>query len=102
VWRNYVGSYISSNGLVRPCSGVPINVDSVKTKTLKEILSSDFIKMCREVEKHIKGHCRVCGYLERCYGCRSMAFSFTGDFLESDPLCWNNPNAFGLGDDAHV
>jgi MoaA/NifB/PqqE/SkfB family radical SAM enzyme len=35
----------------------------------------------------LKGKCRYCDFRQVCGGSRARAFAYTGDPLESDPLC---------------
>jgi predicted hotdog family 3-hydroxylacyl-ACP dehydratase len=44
----------------------------------------------KNYKEMIKGPCGECEKLDECYGCRGTAFQMTGDYLASDPLCWNN------------
>ena len=44
----------------------------------------------RNYRANIKGPCRECDKSDSCYGCRGAAYQLTGDYLASDPLCWNN------------
>lgn len=93
--RYHVGCYVNVEGIVQPCSELELNCGSLVTDTLENILAnSPIIKVCRNIEEHIKGACKDCSFKNKCYGCRALAFDFTGDYLEADPLCWHNPNSY--------
>jgi radical SAM protein with 4Fe4S-binding SPASM domain len=88
----YLDCAISSEGYVRPCPCIQIYDYQIKGSTLNEIITqSDLFQKTRFIEKYIKGHCKNCEFLTRCYGCRSIAFGMTGDMFAPDPLCWHNP-----------
>jgi radical SAM protein with 4Fe4S-binding SPASM domain len=92
--KHYISCYVSSKGDVQPCTGVDVPGGNIKEQSLKEILStSEVFNVARHMEDHIKGACKNCEHLERCYGCRGLAYYASGDFTEADPLCWNNPEA---------
>ena len=92
--KQYISCYVGSSGVVQPCTGVDIPVGNLREESLGSLLeSSEVFKMARNMEKHIKGACSSCEHLDKCYGCRGLAFYTTGDFAGPDPLCWNNPEA---------
>jgi radical SAM protein with 4Fe4S-binding SPASM domain len=91
--RHLYNCVVSSNGYVYPCVGVNISVGNVRYSKLSEIIkTSPVIQSLRHLKQNIKGYCKTCELAGDCYGCRGMAYHICGDFLESDPLCWNNPN----------
>ena len=93
--KHYISCYIGSKGNVQPCTGVDVHGGNIKEQPLKEILStSEVFNIARHMEKHIKGACKTCKEREKCYGCRGLAYYYSGDFTDADPLCWNNPEAF--------
>ena len=62
-----------------------------RLEPLADILrDSDVIQNLKRHRETIKGPCRECDRAAECYGCRGAAFQMTGDYLASDPLCWNN------------
>ncbi len=93
--RHYVGCFVNSMGTVLPCSEAPdgLALGNVRKNRLKDIINNHVVLKCRNIEKHLKGACRDCEYLDKCYGCRVLAYDVTGDFFESDPFCWHNPKA---------
>lgn len=89
--RHEYSCTITSNGYVQPCTGVDIKVGNIRYARLEEILqTSVVIKTLRDIRNDIKGDCKKCEMVSKCYGCRGMAYHLTGDFLASDPLCWKN------------
>lgn len=87
---------LNSRGDVMPCVGVNIAVGNVREKPLKDIISeSEVIQDLRKYKKTIKGPCSECKRLDECYGCRGAAYQLTGDYLASDPLCWENAERLG-------
>lgn len=89
--RHLYSCVLTANGDIQPCVGVTISVGNVKEKKLKDIINdSEVIEELRNYRENIKGPCRECDKLDSCYGCRGTAYQLTGDYLGSDPSCWNN------------
>lgn len=92
--KHYISCYVGSVGNVQPCTGVDVHGGNIKEQSLKDILStSEVFNIARNMEDHVKGACKTCEELEKCYGCRGLAYYYNGDFTGADPLCWNNPEA---------
>jgi radical SAM protein with 4Fe4S-binding SPASM domain len=92
--KHYISCYVGSQGNVQPCTGVDVHGGNIKEQPLKEILeTSKVFNVARHMEEHVKGACKTCEELEKCYGCRGLAYYYSGDFTGADPLCWNNPEA---------
>jgi MoaA/NifB/PqqE/SkfB family radical SAM enzyme len=73
-------------GNVFPCRRLPITIGNLLETPLRQIWEeSDLLGKLRK-KKNLKGKCGTCGMRE-CRGCRSLAFSLTGDFLGEDPHC---------------
>jgi radical SAM protein with 4Fe4S-binding SPASM domain len=80
------GLCIMPEGNVFPCRRLPISIGNLLETPLRRIWEeSDLLGKLRE-KKNLKGKCRTCKMTE-CRGCRSLAFSLTGDFLGEDPHC---------------
>ncbi len=82
-------SYFSlrPNGDVYPCTFLPIKVGNIREQSLRDIWwNSEILKRLRD-RQLMKGACGECEFRETCGGCRGRAFSCTGDYFESDPLC---------------
>ena len=89
--RHRFSCLITSKGDVQPCVGVPIAVGNIRKEPLAKIIDeSEVIANLRDFRKTIKDPCRSCEKADGCYGCRGAAYNLTGDYLASDPLCWEN------------
>ncbi len=87
--RHLFSCTITAIGDVIPCPGVDISAGNIRQAPLAELLSkSEVFKNLRNIRKTIKGKCRTCELSQECYGCRGMAYHYSGDYLASDPLCW--------------
>ena len=89
--RHQFSCLLNSQGYVLPCVGVNIPVGNIRQNSLKDILAeSEVMEDLRNYRVNIKGPCRECDKSGNCYGCRGAAYQLTGDYLASDPLCWEN------------
>ncbi|MHC1631733.1 MAG: radical SAM protein [Methanotrichaceae archaeon] len=78
--------FVSRNGDICPCGYLPIVVGNIREDSFVQIWeNSPVLKALRE--RKLKGRCGECRYREICGGCRARAYAYTGDYLESDPLC---------------
>jgi radical SAM protein with 4Fe4S-binding SPASM domain len=77
-------------GTVYPCRRFPISVGNLLEKSLEEIWEKSELLEKLRYKKNLKGKCGRCE-VEDCSGCRSLALSLTGDYLEEDPHCWHIP-----------
>jgi radical SAM protein with 4Fe4S-binding SPASM domain len=82
-------SYFSlrPNGDVYPCTFLPIRVGNIREQSLHDIWRNSKILNQLRDRRLLKGACGQCEFRETCGGCRGRAFTSTGDFFESDPLC---------------
>ena len=84
------GFCVMPQGEVFPCRRFPLSVGNLLKNPLREIWeNSEVLHQLRNKEK-LKGKCGTCGE-GACTGCRSLAFSLTGDYLAEDPHCWHIP-----------
>lgn len=89
--RHQFSCLLNSQGYILPCVGVNIPLGNIRQSSLKDILAeSEVMEDLRNYRKNIKGPCRKCDKSGNCYGCRGAAYQLTGDYLASDPLCWEN------------
>ncbi len=89
--RHQFSCLLNSQGYVLPCVGINIPLGNIREHKLADIIKdSEVVQDLRNYRTHIKGPCRQCVKIENCYGCRGAAYQITGDYLASDPLCWNN------------
>jgi radical SAM protein with 4Fe4S-binding SPASM domain len=91
--RHQFSCMVNSQGYVFPCVGINIPIGNVRKNKLSDIIAeSEVVEDLRNYRKSIKGPCRDCDKSSECYGCRGAAYQLTGDYLASDPWCWNNAN----------
>jgi radical SAM protein with 4Fe4S-binding SPASM domain len=81
------GLCIMPEGIIYPCRRFPLSLGSLLEDSLLAIWErSDILRKIRD-KKNLKGHCGRCNQ-EGCTGCRSLAYSLTGDFFGEDPHCF--------------
>jgi len=80
------GLCIMPEGSVFPCRRFPISIGNLLNKSLKQIWEGSRILGQLREKENLKGRCGRCD-IEDCRGCRSLALSLTGDYLEEDPHC---------------
>ncbi|HXX36426.1 MAG TPA: SPASM domain-containing protein, partial [Thermodesulfobacteriota bacterium] len=81
------GLCVMPEGDIFPCRRFPISIGNLLVQPLTEIWErSDLLEKLRKKE-NLKGKCRNCE-IDDCRGCRSLALSLTGDYLEEDPHCY--------------
>ncbi len=89
--RHQYSCAVNSEGFVQSCVGITIPIGDLRKQRLREIVrDSEVIQDLKNYMDLIKGPCKECDRLDRCYGCRGAAYQLTGDYLASDPLCWRN------------
>ncbi len=83
--------FISNLGNVTPSGFLPIEVGNVKDTSLVELYrDSAVMRSLRDPDTFI-GRCGVCEFRHWCGGSRARAYAWTGNALESDPLCPYQP-----------
>lgn len=76
------------DGTVLPCRRLNIPIGNVLTDGLFKIwYDSDVLWNIRNKE-NLKGKCHNCHNVERCGGCRAIAYETTGDCMGEDIQCW--------------
>lgn len=76
------------DGTVLPCRRLGIPIGNVLTDGLFKIwYDSDVLWNIRNKE-NLKGKCHGCHNIERCGGCRAIAYETTGDYMGEDIQCW--------------
>lgn len=79
--------FISNRGDVTPSGFLPVSVGNVKERSLVELYrESPLMRSLRDPDQ-FKGRCGSCEFHDWCGGSRARAYAWTGDPLESDPLC---------------
>ena len=81
---------IMPNGTVLPCRRFNLPIGNLLNGSLKEIWeNTPLLKEVRDKTK-LKGKCGACD-IKGCAGCRALAYSLTGNYLEEDCQCWYSP-----------
>ena len=76
------------DGTVLPCRRLSIPIGNVLTDGLFKIwYDSDVLWNIRNKE-NLKGKCHGCHNVERCGGCRAIAYETSGDYMGEDIQCW--------------
>ncbi len=83
--------FIAHDGAVHPSGFLPLAAGNVRETSIVEIYrSSPLFVGLRDMDA-LKGKCRRCDFRAICGGSRARAYAWTGDALESDPLCPYEP-----------
>jgi len=85
--RNF--GFISYKGDVQTCGFLQISAGNLvknRYNFAKIWQNSPLLNEIRDLSNR-KGKCAVCDYAALCGGCRARAYSMTGDYLASDPIC---------------
>ena len=76
------------DGTVLPCRRLGIPIGNVLTDGLFKIwYDTDVLWNIRNKE-NLKGKCHGCHNIERCGGCRAIAYETSGDYMGEDIQCW--------------
>jgi len=87
-------AFVSHTGDIYPSGFLPEVAGDVREKSIVDIYrDSELFQLLRDPDA-LRGKCGVCEYRHVCGGSRSRAFAYTGDPLESDPLCPYVPAAY--------
>lgn len=84
------GFCVMPQGEVFPCRRFPLSIGNLLRNPLREIWENSEVLHQLRKKENLKGKCGTCGQ-GACTGCRSLAFSLTGDYLAEDPHCWHIP-----------
>lgn len=80
--------FVSYRGDIYPSGFLPIRLGNVRQKKLSEVYKNDEILQALRNPDLFKGKCGACSFRFVCGGSRARAYALTGDFLETDPLCF--------------
>jgi radical SAM protein with 4Fe4S-binding SPASM domain len=76
------------DGTVLPCRRLEIPIGNIlKDGIFKIWYESDVLWKIRD-KNNLKGKCHNCPQVERCGGCRAIAYELTKDYMGEDPQCW--------------
>lgn len=87
-------AFVNHVGLVYPSGFLPMAAGSVRDESVVDIYrESDLFTDLRDTDA-LEGKCGACEFNQVCGGSRSRAYAYTGDPLESDPLCAYVPEGY--------
>ena len=79
--------FVAHNGCVYPSGFLPVPTGNVRTDDVVELYRTHPVFTSLRDATTYKGRCGRCEYANLCGGSRARAYAWTGDILESDPLC---------------
>ncbi len=79
--------FIAHDGTVNPSGFLPIPLGNVRTSSIVDLYRDHETMRALRTPESFKGRCGACEYNRVCGGSRARAYMWTGDPLESDPLC---------------
>ncbi len=83
--------FISHTGEVYPSGFLPLSAGNVrKSNPVTIYRNSELFRSIRDTHSY-RGKCGRCGFNGICGGSRARAYAKTGNYLESDSLCFFNP-----------
>lgn len=93
VWNNcWAGKVaVKSDGTVSPCVFVREPADTVKEKTLKEVLLGERLRKYWEITLEEVEVCKDCEFRYGCFDCRANILNYTGELYEKNPFCTYDP-----------
>jgi radical SAM protein len=87
-------AFVSHTGEVFPSGFLPASAGNVREEGLVDrYRNSELFRSLRDPDA-LKGKCGACSFRQICGGSRSRAYAYTGDPLESDPLCPYVPDGY--------
>ena len=76
------------DGTVLPCRRLEIPIGNILEDGIFKIwYDSDVLWKIRD-KNNLQGKCHGCANIERCGGCRAIAYETTGDCMGEDTQCW--------------
>ena len=79
--------FVAHDGTVNPSGFLPIPLGNVREASIVDLYRDHPVMRDLRNPEGIKGRCGMCEYARVCGGSRARAWAWTGDPLESDPLC---------------
>jgi radical SAM protein with 4Fe4S-binding SPASM domain len=80
-------AFVSHVGEVYPSGFLPKSAGNVRENDVVDLYRNAPLFAALRDRDRLRGKCGSCPYRRICGGSRSRAFAYTGDPLESDPLC---------------
>ncbi len=87
-------AFVSHTGEVYPSGFLPESAGSVREASIVEIYRESALFTSLRQKDELRGKCGACEFRHVCGGSRSRAYAYTGDPLESDPLCAYVPDGY--------
>ena len=84
--------FLSHIGEIMPSGFLPVSAGNVRDGDVVDVYRNHAMFKALRDPDQLKGKCRVCQYRVICGGQRGRAYAITGDYLESDPACFYEPN----------
>ncbi|MFA5165527.1 MAG: radical SAM protein [Candidatus Omnitrophota bacterium] len=78
---------IMPNGDLLPCRRFDLVLGNLLRRDLSYIVKDNAVLRDISDKSKLKGKCRNC-QIERCRGCRALAYAIEKDYLAEDHLCW--------------
>lgn len=83
------GFCILHNGDIIPCSRLNIPLGNIQKDSLRHIwATSELLWNFRDFRNNLKGKCKDCIHIDRCRGCRAIAYAINHDCFSEDPQCY--------------
>jgi AdoMet-dependent heme synthase len=79
---------ILSDGTVLPCRRLNIPIGNILSDGIFKIWYDSNVLWRIRDKKNLNGKCKGCHNIERCGGCRAIAYETTGDYMGEDVQCW--------------
>jgi len=79
--------FVNHDGTVNPSGFLPIPLGNVRDASIVDLYRDHVVMRALRNPEGFKGRCGICEFSRVCGGSRARAYAWTGDPLESDPLC---------------
>jgi len=79
--------FIGHDGTVNPSGFLPIPLGNVREASIVDLYRDHPVMRGLREPEAFRGRCGACEFTRVCGGSRARAYAWTGDPLESDPLC---------------
>jgi len=83
--------FISHQGEVYPCGYLPVLAGDLRQQSFEEIWRGAAVFQQLRDTANLKGKCGRCEFRNVCLGCRARAYAATGNYLDEEPFCINQP-----------
>lgn len=82
------GCAIFPNGDVTPCNRLLLKLGNINETPFRKIWEESEVLNILRKRSGLKGRCKNCEIMNKCFGCRASAYYRYGGILEEDPYCW--------------